>query len=56
MEIEAVGEAEALVTLRLGAQVLLARVTRRSVRQLALAVGQGVFAQVKGVSLITGAG
>jgi molybdate transport system ATP-binding protein len=54
--IEPAGEAEAVVTLRLGAQTLLARLTRRSVRELALAPGQVVFAQVKGVSLVTGAG
>ena len=54
--IEPAGEAEAVVTLRLGAQTLLARLTRRSVRELTLAPGQVVFAQVKGVSLVTGAG
>lgn len=46
--------AEAAVTLRLAGQTLLARVTRRSLRTLALAPGQKVFAQVKGVSLVAG--
>ena len=55
-DIEPVGEAEATVTLRLGRETMLARVTQRSVRQLGLAAGQPVFAQVKGVSLVTGAG
>jgi molybdate transport system ATP-binding protein len=49
-------EAEMVVTLQLGAQTLLARLTRRSVRDLALAPGQAVFAQVKGVSLLAGPG
>jgi len=50
--IEPIGEAEALVTLKLGEDVLLARLTRRSVRLLGLAPGERVFAQVKGVSLL----
>jgi len=52
--IEPLGEAEALVTLALGDETLLARLTRRSVRMLDLAVGETVFAQVKGVSLLAG--
>lgn len=52
----AAGEAEMVVTLRLGTQTLLARLTRRSARELALTPGQAVFAQVKGVSLLAGAG
>ncbi|MDR3473056.1 MAG: molybdenum ABC transporter ATP-binding protein [Devosia sp.] len=54
--IEVVSDAEAIVTLRLGTEPMLARVTRRSIRQLGLAPGQPVFAQVKGVSLIAGPG
>lgn len=54
--IEPVGEAEAVALLRLGGQSLLARLTRRSVRELGLAPGLSVFAQVKGVSLLTGPG
>jgi len=54
--IEEVGDAEAIVTLRLGDDTMLARITRRSVRQLGLKVGQAVFAQVKGVSVLAGAG
>ena len=44
--------------LRLGAsgdRVLLSRITRRSVRQLGLTVGQTVFAQIKSVALQRGA-
>lgn len=52
--IEPVSEAEAIVTLKLGDETMLARVTLRSVRQLGLQVGQAVFAQVKGVSLVAG--
>jgi molybdate transport system ATP-binding protein len=52
--IEPLGEAEALVTLRLGGETMLARLTRRSVRTLGLAPGEIVFAQVKGVSLLAG--
>ncbi len=33
---------------------MLSRITRRSLRQLGLAAGQEVFAQVKGVSIVTG--
>jgi molybdate transport system ATP-binding protein len=54
--IEPVSEAEVLATLRLGGATLLARLTRRSQRQLGLAAGQEVFAQVKSVSLLTGPG
>jgi molybdate transport system ATP-binding protein len=46
-------EASASITLNLGAQQLLAKITRRSVRELDLRVGQEVWAQVKGVSLQT---
>jgi molybdate transport system ATP-binding protein len=48
------GGADANVTLALGREVLIARVTRRSLRLLDLRPGQPVYAQVKGVSLITG--
>lgn len=54
--IEPAGEAEAVVSLGLAGQTLLARITRRSVRQMGLAEGRPVFAQVKGVSLLTVAG
>ncbi|HVW92321.1 MAG TPA: molybdenum ABC transporter ATP-binding protein [Devosia sp.] len=54
--IEPVGDAEAVALLRLGEQSLLARLTRRSVRELGLLPGLSVFAQVKGVSLLTGPG
>jgi molybdate transport system ATP-binding protein len=52
LAIDAAGEAEAVVTLELGTQRLLARLTRRSVRELGLASGSEAFAQVKGVSLL----
>lgn len=52
--IAALDGADVVVTLRLGDQALLARVTRRSMRLLDLKEGQPVFAQVKGVSLVAG--
>jgi molybdate transport system ATP-binding protein len=45
--------AEANVTLSVGDDRMLARVTRRSITALGLGVGQEVFAQVKGISLVT---
>jgi len=50
------GEAEMVVTLQFGTQTLLARLTRRSARELGLVPGQAVFAQVKGVSVLAGPG
>jgi len=44
--------AMALLRLRCGSSVLLARVTRRSVRHLRLAPGQRVWAQVKSVAIV----
>ena len=41
-----------LVQLRVGATLLLARITERSLRELALAPGQPVWAQIKGVALL----
>ena len=41
-----------LVALDAAGTALLARITRRSCQQLALAVGDTVFAQVKGVALV----
>ncbi|HEV7717964.1 MAG TPA: molybdenum ABC transporter ATP-binding protein [Arsenicitalea sp.] len=52
--IEAPDGADATVVLDLGGAAMLARVTTRSVRALGLHSGQEVFAQVKGVSLVTG--
>lgn len=43
----------ALVRLKFGDQFLLARITRRSVSELGLEVGNRVFAQVKGVALVS---
>jgi molybdate transport system ATP-binding protein len=52
LAIAPVSDAEAIVTLALGDTTMLARVTRRSLRQLELTVGAEVFAQIKGVSLL----
>ena len=52
------GDGRVDLRLRLGAsgdRVLLSRITRRSVRQLGLTVGQTVFAQIKSVALQRGA-
>ena len=46
------GSAQTLVALDVGGTPLLARVTRRSARLLALAPGQPVFAQIKGVAVL----
>jgi len=43
---------QALVQLRCGESLLLARITRRAVHSLALAPGQAVWAQVKSVALV----
>ncbi|GIZ13207.1 molybdenum ABC transporter ATP-binding protein [Pseudomonas sp. NCCP-436] len=45
-------EAQVLLTLRLGEQRLLARITRFSFDQLAISNGQALWAQVKSVSLL----
>ena len=52
--VESIGEAEGpvvLVRLALGRDRILARVTRRSVRELNLQVGDEVFAQIKSVAV-----
>lgn len=54
--IEPLEGADASVTLAVGGQRLLARVTQRSVAALDLKAGQPVYAQVKGVSLVTAPG
>jgi len=46
------GPAQVLVALDAGGAALLARVTRKSARALALAPGRRVFAQVKGVAVL----
>ena len=43
--------ASCLVKLRVGAETMIARVTKRSVRQLELAAGDEVFAQIKSVTV-----
>lgn len=53
-EVTALEGADVAVTLQIGSQKLLARVTRRSARLLELREGERVFAQVKGVSLLAG--
>lgn len=47
-----VGKAHMLLRLALGEQVLLARITRKSFDQLALKVGERVYAQIKSTALI----
>jgi molybdate transport system ATP-binding protein len=54
LAIDPLSGADANVTLAIGDTQMLARVTRRSISALGLAPGQEVFAQVKGVSLVTG--
>jgi molybdate transport system ATP-binding protein len=54
LAIDPVGQAEDVLTLAVGDQRMLARLTRRSVRELALRPGSEAFAQVKGVSLVAG--
>jgi len=46
------GPGQVLVALDMAGTTLLARITRRSCRTLALAVGDVVYAQVKGVALV----
>ncbi|MCB2037741.1 MAG: TOBE domain-containing protein, partial [Ottowia sp.] len=46
------GPAQMLVALEAGGVPLLARVTRKSAQLLALAPGQPVFAQIKGVAVL----
>jgi|TARA_B100000315_G_scaffold260492_2_gene322343 molybdate transport system ATP-binding protein len=46
-------QARMLVRLSAGSQFLLARVTRKSIEQLALHVDQKVYAQIKSVALLT---
>lgn len=55
-EIEASDAPRLLVRLRLGEQFLLARITRKSATELALAPGDTVYAQVKSAALLVGAG
>ena len=50
--IDVASAGELLVALDAAGTALLARITRRSCQQLALAVGDTVFAQVKGVALV----
>jgi molybdate transport system ATP-binding protein len=47
------GESQVMVRLRVGEAVLLSRITRRSVARLEIAAGSRVFAQVKGVALLS---
>ena len=49
--IQAKGEATVRVQLNLGTQSLWAEITQRSCRELGLAIGDAVWAQVKGVSI-----
>jgi len=44
--------ASVLLSLQLGQQTLLARITRKSLSHLSLGIGQTVFAQIKSISLL----
>jgi molybdate transport system ATP-binding protein len=48
---EDVDPAQLIVQLKLGRDVILARITRRSAERLKLAIGQSVVAQIKSVAL-----
>ena len=44
--------AQCLVSVRCGETILLARVTRRALNRLGLAVGQAIWCQIKSVALV----
>lgn len=46
------GHAQKLIRLNVGGQIILSRITAKSVDQLQLTAGKSVFAQVKAVSLL----
>jgi len=52
LEFDDIDSGQSMVRLQVGGVALLARITRRSVRALALAPGQGVYAQIKSVALV----
>lgn len=51
--INAIDAARVLISLKVGEQTLLSRITRLSLNTLGLQVGQGIFAQVKSVALLS---
>lgn len=51
-QIEKISSSHILLTLNLGQQKLLAKITAKSLQQLELAVGQSVFSYIKAVSII----
>ncbi len=51
-QLEADGEARVMLRLALGAQYLLARITRKSASRLQLQVGDRLFAQIKSAALL----
>lgn len=51
-DIEQTRAARVMVRLRLGEQFLLARITRRSLEELQLSIGDKVFAQIKSTALL----
>jgi molybdate transport system ATP-binding protein len=53
-DIERTSSHRLLLRLALGDQFLLARITRKSLVELNLAVGDNVFAQIKSVALLMG--
>lgn len=52
-EVETTGDARVLLRLALGQQFLLARITRKSLIELQLAVGDTLFAQIKSAALMS---
>jgi len=52
-EVSQENAAQAMVRLRIGDTVLLSRITRKSVVSLELQPGANVYAQVKGVALLS---
>lgn len=53
VELAELPDAAVVVSLRIGSTPLLARISRRSARELELQPGSSVFAQIKGVALLT---
>lgn len=53
MEVSELSESQQMVRLKVGDTALLARVTRKSLDNLAISVGDEVYAQIKSVSLLS---
>ena len=52
-QIKLIDKGYAVVTLNCSGERILARITQKSVRELALTIGHHVFAQIKGVALLS---